>query len=144
MKRLEGDLTLDTSVLVEYLAGSDLGRKVKDYFENLGPDEKAHCSIYTLSELFYIICRLRGEEFAQQKIDEMLSSNMISVHGSVELAIKTGKLKCERAISLADCSSIAVATLTRTRAVFIEEEELKEEMDRSPFEAEILFLDHIT
>ncbi|MEM3430855.1 MAG: hypothetical protein QXN20_08175 [Candidatus Bathyarchaeia archaeon] len=74
----------------------------------------------------------------------MLSSNMISVHGSVELAIKTGKLKCERAISLADCSSIAVATLTRTRAVFIEGEELKEEMDRRPFEAEILFLDHIT
>ncbi|MBS7629125.1 PIN domain-containing protein, partial [Candidatus Bathyarchaeota archaeon] len=58
MKRLQGSLTLDTSVLVEYLAGSELGEKIREYFANLGPDEKAHCSIYTISELFYIICRL--------------------------------------------------------------------------------------
>ncbi|MBS7629124.1 hypothetical protein KEJ23_04015, partial [Candidatus Bathyarchaeota archaeon] len=79
-----------------------------------------------------------------QKINEMLSSNVISVHGSVELAVKTGELKCERTISLADCSSIAVATLTNSRAVFVGEDELKKEIGRRPFEAEIIFVDRIT
>jgi hypothetical protein len=92
LMRLQGSLTLGTSVLAEYLAGSELGGKVKDYFANLGPDEKAHCFIYTISELFYIICRLKGKEFAKQKICEMLSSNLISIHGSAGTSTGGGSI----------------------------------------------------
>ncbi|MGQ9469448.1 MAG: PIN domain-containing protein [Nitrososphaerales archaeon] len=141
MNRLQGNLTLDTSVMVEYLIGSKLGEKVRDYFANLKPDERAYCSLYTLSEIFYIMCRLKGKKFAHEKIDQMLLSNMISIHSSIELAMKTGELKCERAISLADCSSIATAVITNTKVVFTEEEELKREIARKPFELEIIFLE---
>lgn len=88
------------------------------------------------------MCRLRGRKFAHSKINQMLSSNMISVLSSIELALKTGELKCERSISLADCSSIATAILTNSKAVFAKEEELKKEMDRKPFEVEVVLLEH--
>ncbi|MBI2184237.1 MAG: PIN domain-containing protein [Thaumarchaeota archaeon] len=140
MKPLEKSLTFDSSVLIEYLIGSDIGKAVKQYFNDANPDEKAHCSLYVLSEIFYIMCRLKGREFAYDKISLLLSSNMISVHASTELALRTGELKCERAISLADCSSIATAAITGTKVVFAGEEELKREMARKPFETEILLL----
>jgi predicted nucleic acid-binding protein len=129
-------------VIVEYLIGSKLGEEVRDYFSNLKPDERVYCSLYALSEVFYVMCRLKGKEFAREKIAQMLLSNMISVHSSIELAIKTGELKCERAVSLADCSSIATAIITDTRVVFAEEEELKKEIERKPFEVEIIFLEY--
>ncbi len=73
-------------------------------------------------------------------MEKILLSNMISIHSSIELAMKTGELKCERAISLADCSSLATAIITNTKAVFTEEEELKREIAKKPFEVEIIFL----
>ncbi len=138
---MQGSLTLDTSAIIEYLIGSQLGEALRDYFANLKPDERAHCSLYTVSETFYVMCRLKGKEFAREKMKKILLSNMISIHGSIELAMKTGELKCERAISLADCSSIATAIITNTKAVFTEEEELKREIARKPFEVEIIFLE---
>ncbi len=140
MSRLQGNLTLDTSAIIEYLIGSHLGEAVKDYFANLKPDERAHCSLYTISETFYVMCRLKGKEFAREKMEKILLSNMISIHSSIELAMKTGELKCERAISLADCSSLATAIMTNTKAVFTEEEELRREIAKKPFEVEIIFL----
>ncbi len=140
MSRLQGNLTLDTSAIIEYLIGSHLGEDVRDYFANLKPDERAYCSLYTISETFYVMCRLKGKEFAREKMEKILLSNMISVHNSIELAMKTGELKCERAISLADCSSLATAIITNTKAVFTEEEELKKEIAKKPFEVEIIFL----
>jgi len=141
LRALQGNLTLDTSVLIEYLIGSDLGKAIRDYLFSLKPNEKAYCSLYTISEVFYIMCRLKGSGFAHEKMGRLLLSNMISVHASTELALKTGELKCERAISLADCSSIATAILTNTKAVFVEEEELRKEIARKPFETEIVFLE---
>ncbi|MGQ9719287.1 MAG: PIN domain-containing protein [Nitrososphaerales archaeon] len=141
MNRLQGNLTLDTSAIIEYLVGSHRGEAVRDYFANLKFDERAHCSLYTISEIFYVMCRLKGKDFAHEKIDHLLLSNMVSIHSSIELAMKTGELKCERAVSLADCSSIATAIVTNTRVVFAKEEELKREMARKPFEVEIIFLE---
>lgn len=141
MKRLQGSLTLDTSVLVEYLIGSNFGEAVRDYLANLRVNEKAYCSLHALSELFYIMCRLRGREFAREKIGEILQSNLLAVYSSTELALGIGEIKCERAISLADCSSIATAMLTKTRALFMGEEELKRELSRKPFQTKIFFLE---
>ena len=139
MKTLRGDITLDASALIEYLMGTELGRILKEYFETLKAGEKVYCSLYTISEIFYVICRLKGLKFA------MLNSRMIEVNNTERMALEAGRLKCERAISLGDCSCIATAKITRSKAVFARrEKELKKEMKKRPFNVEIIFLTEAT
>lgn len=141
MRGLRGNVALDSSVLIEYLTGTKTGKILKEYFETLKPEEKVSCSVLTLSEVFYVLCRLRGAKFAEEKINDMLASRILEVNDSVELAIGTGKIKCERAISLADCSCIATAEMTNAKAVFAKRErELTEEKEKTPFNVEIIFL----
>jgi len=141
LKSLRGNTSLDTSVLLEYLTGTNEGEILKQYFKTLKPEETVSCSIFTLSEIFYILCRLKGVRFAQEKINDMLKSQIIQIYNTADLAIQTGKIKCERAISIVDCSCIATAKLAKAKAVFArKEKELKREMERKPFEVEITFL----
>jgi len=139
---LRGNITLDTSAVIEYLTGTELGRIVKEYFQSLKPEEKVYCSLYALSEIFYVLCRLRGSEYATEKIGIMLHSRVVRVENTEEMALEAGRLKCERAISIADCSCIATAKITGSRAVFAQRErDLVKETKRRPFDVEILFLD---
>jgi hypothetical protein len=78
------------------------------------------------------------------KISQMIGSNMIQTVGSTELAIKTGRMKCERAISLADCSCLATAKEMNAYPVFATREiQLGREMKRKPFEVDPIFLQDI-
>jgi len=138
---LRGSVTLDTSAIVEYLTGTELGRIIKEYFETLKAEERVYCSLYSISELFYVLCRLKGSEYAAKKIDDMLTSNVIEVNNTTKMALEAGKLKCERAVSIGDCSCIATAKVTKSQAVFSQKEkELLKEMKRKPFDVKILFL----
>ena len=95
----------------------------------------------TISEVFYVLCRLRGAKFAEEKINDILASHVLDICYSAEIAIRTGKIKCVRSISLADCSCVAVAEMTKAKAVFAKrEKELVKEMERKPFSVEIIFL----
>jgi len=138
---LRGSVVLDTSAIIEYMMGTELGRIVKEYFETLKPEEKICCSLYAISEIFYVLCRVRGSDYALEKIASMLNSRVIEINNSEEVALKTGMLKCERAISIGDCSCIATAKITGSRAVFArKEKEIVDEMRRKPFAVELLFL----
>jgi len=122
--------------------GTKAGETIREYFETLRPEETANCSILAISEIFYILCRLRGATFAEDKINNMLKSQVLKIYKTTELATETGKFKCERAISLADCSCIATAKLAGAKAVFArKEKELVKEMERKPFDVEIAFLE---
>jgi len=141
LKHLRGNTSLDTSALIEYLTGTKAGETIKKYFQTLKPEETTNCSILTISEIFYILCRLEDSTFAENKVNDMLKSQILQVHNTTELAIQTGKIKCKRAISLADCSCIATAKLANAKAVFArKEKELVREMERKPFDVEITFL----
>jgi PIN domain nuclease of toxin-antitoxin system len=121
--------------------GTELGRIVKEYFETLKVEERVYCSLYSVSELFYILCRLKGSDFAAKKINEMFTSRVIEINNTTEMALEAGRLKCERAISMGDCSCIATAKITKSQAVFSrKEEELVKEIKRKTFDARILFL----
>lgn len=134
-------MTLDTSAIIEYLTGTKLGTIVKDYFETLKPDEKVYCSLYSISEIFYVLCRLKGLEYTVDRINTMLNSRVIEINNTEEMALKAGRLKCERAISIGDCSCIATAKITRSRAIFAQKEkEIVNTIKRKPFNVEILFL----
>jgi hypothetical protein len=122
--------------------GTKAGETLKTYFETLKPEETANCSVLAICEIYYVLCRLRGAEFADGKINDMLKSQVLEVYKSTELAIETGKIKCERTISLADASCIATGKLANAKAVFArEEKEIAREIKRKPFEVEIVFLE---
>jgi predicted nucleic acid-binding protein len=141
LKGLRGNIALDSSVLIEYLTGTKTGEILKQYFETLKPEEKVSCSLLTISEVFYVLCRLRGAKFAEEKINDMLTSRVLDICDSAEIAVRTGKIKCERSISLADCSCIAVAEMANAKAVFAKKEkELVKEIEKKPFNREIIFL----
>ena len=142
MRNLRGNTSLDTSALIEYLMGTKAGEVIKRYFETLKPEETTHCSLLAISEIFYILCRLKGVAFAEDKINRMLKSQALRVCNTTHLAAEAGKIKCERAMSLADCSCIAVAKLVDAKAVFARKErDFVREMERKPFDTEIVFLE---
>ena len=139
---MTGNTAFDSSTLIEYLMGTKAGETIREYFETLEPEETSNCSLLAISEIFYVLCRLRGATFAENKMNDMLRSQVLRIYNTTELAIETGKIKCERAISLADCSCIATAKLADAKAVFArKEEELTTEMERKPFDVEIIFLE---
>ncbi len=71
----------------------------------------------------------------------MLRSQVLKICSTTELAKEIGRIKCERAISSADCGCIATAKLNKAKAVFArKEEELPREIERRPFDVEIVFL----
>lgn len=158
LQELHGSLVLDTGVLVEYLIGSSkCGRIIREYFAALGRYDKIHVSIHAVSEICYILCRARsivtneeeqqsrknrsGRKFASEKLVDLLESNALIVHSSIDFAMKIGELKCERSLSIVDCSAIALAESLNLPACFVREKELEREISRKPFAVDILLLD---
>jgi len=145
LSALSGSTALDTSALVEYLMGAPTGALLRDYLKNLKAEDKVAASLLTIAETYYVLCRLEGQEFADEKLNQILSSRVIEIYNSLDLALETGRLKCQRTISLADCSCIATARHARAKAVFaFREEELVREMERKSFDVTVVFLQDMT
>lgn len=139
-QNLSGSLVLDTSILLEYFGATPLGKIVKEYFASLRPTDKVHLHLHTISELFYLLCRIKGRDFASSKLNEMLELNFITVHNSTSLAFSAGELKCAHSISLADCSCLATAEFLGIPAVFRREKELEHDLSRRPFRTRVILL----
>lgn len=70
-----------------------------------------------------------------------LACQMFSQGKLLEGDLEAGGLKYERAISIGDCSCIATAKITGSRAVFAQRErDLVNEIEKRPFDVEIVFL----
>jgi len=125
--------------------GAPTGALLRDYLKNLKAEDKVAASLLTIAETYYVLCRLEGQEFADEKLNQILSSRVIEIYNSLDLALETGRLKCQRTISLADCSCIATARHARAKAVFaFREEELVREMERKSFDVTVVFLQDMT
>jgi len=114
-------------VWIDYFLGTAVGEKLKNYFER--PTQKrVYLPLHAISEIYYILCRLRGESFADVCINNISVTRSITIDSSLSLARESGKTKCSRSISLVDCSCIALAKATGTTAVFKHlEKEIEEE-----------------
>jgi uncharacterized protein len=134
-------LSIDSGVILAYYLGEDLGKLVKSSI--LAPGNgNVYCSRQTISELFYMLCRRKGDEFASKAIETLLKSSYLSVVSSDEIDIQAGRYKCARAISLADCYVLAIAKIQSVPAVFARrEEEVEKELERKPFDVKLLFLE---
>jgi len=102
----------------------------------------AHTTELAIAELRYILCRKRGLKESKERVDKLLASGYIQVEDTSLLVDDAARMKCEKAISLADCFCLALAHKIRCAALFARREtDLTREMQRKPLDMELLFLE---
>lgn len=137
---LSGRLALDTSALIELTFSTSMGLKLKEAMKS-GLVE-ARTTELNITELRYILCRMLGLDESNDRADKLLASGYITVEDTSPLILDASKYKCERAISLADCFCLALAHKSFCSALFARrEKDLVKEIQRKPFDTEILFLE---
>jgi len=138
---LPGRLSIDSGVVLAYFLGERLGELVK--LEIFPPKDRTFlCNQLCLSELFYVLCRRKGREFARASTEMFLKAQYASVTATDELDAAAGAYKCERAISLADCYVLGLAKLEQAAALFARREgDLEKEVRRKPLDVPVHFLE---
>ena len=136
---LKGKLAIDTSALIELIYCDEPGQKLKKALEN--DLVQAWTTELAIAELRYVLCRKLGWPDSTDRVDKLLASGYIQVEDTVQLINEAAKTKCERAISLPDCFTLALAHKIAGTALFARKEhDLTKEMRKKPFEANIVFL----
>jgi uncharacterized protein with PIN domain len=140
---LPDTLALDSSVFIAYFLGEKTGQLVKDkILANEG--RSSSCSHLALAETFYVLCRERSREYAQQALELLEKTNYVTVHESASLDYLAAGYRCQRSISLGDCYAIGLAETIRGSAVFVRrEKDLRLEMDKRPFTVGLVFLEEL-
>ena len=139
---LSGTYALDTSVLIEMLAASSLGRYVMDGL--LTYSAEVYTSEVNLAEAEYVLCRKLGSAGSKSKVDNLRKSNYVNVADTEQVSRLAAQIKCERSLSLADCYSIAVAKANASKALFaFRERELTREIGRNPAGIPVVFLEDL-
>lgn len=134
-------LSVDSGVILAYFLGERLGELVKSQIFP-SKDRTIFCNRLCLSELFYVLCRRKGEAFARESTNAFLRAQYASVIASDELDMAAGTIKCERAISLADCYVLGLAKLEGVTALFAKrEKELEKEIEERAFDIPVQFLE---
>jgi len=137
---LNGKLALDTSALIELLYSTPAGAVLREKLKQ-GQIE-AFTTELNIAELRYVLCRKLGLKEAGVRVETLLASGYIIVEDFSALIADASELKCKRAISLADCFCLALAQKTSSKALFAtREKDLTNEMQKTPFETEIIFLE---
>ena len=132
-------LALDGGVLLALALGEPGAEGLRDAIGGLEVEALTH--ELSVVEMTYVLCRRAGPAVALRKKSLLLRSGVVRVVSVSELADEAALIKCERAISLADCFTIALARVYGCPAVFAKKEkELEREMERRPFNVEMLFL----
>jgi len=141
MKRgLSGRLALDTSTLIELMFSTPSGIVLKEALKE-GLVEACTTEL-SIAELRYVLCRRLGLAESNERIEKLLVSGYITVEDISTLIIDASRYKCERTISLADCFCLVLAHKSFCSCLFArKEKELAKEMQKKPFDIEVLFLE---
>ena len=139
-KDLKGKLAIDTSALIELIYCEAIGLKLKTALEKASVE--AWTTEIAIAEMKYVLCRKLGWTESNERVTKLLASGYIQIEDTLTLINEASKTKCKRAISLPDCFTLALAQKIGGYALFArKEQDLTCEMQRKPFEVEILFLD---
>jgi hypothetical protein len=102
----------------------------------------ANTCYFNLSEAEVVLCRLLGRMQARSKVDSLVRSNYFNLTDVAELYANAAEIKFERALALGQSYTIANAKVTGSIALFaFQEEDLKSEMEKKPFDVKIRFVD---
>jgi len=127
-------------VLIELVYSTPAGYRLREKLKQ-GLVE-AFTTELNIAELRYVLCRKLGLKESKVKVEKLLASGYIAVEDLSALIVEASELKCQRAISLADCFCLELARKTASKVLFARrEKDLVNEMKKKSFEVEILFLE---
>jgi uncharacterized protein len=142
-EKLPETVSIDSGVVLAYLLGEPVGALVRSEILTKGRGG-VYCAGPAVAELFYILCRRRGEKFALEAVDALLGSGYVNVASSTRLDVEAGSYKCGRSVSLADSYVFALAKLLGGAAVFARrEEDVAREAAKKGFDVGIVFLEDL-
>ncbi len=136
------DLVLDGGVLIALAVGDKLSDSIRHKIINDEVRAKSH--ELAITEMMYVLCRSLGWEVARTKRDYLADSGLFTIDTTAEIMNDAARIKCERALALPDCFTLASARKHGCKAVFVRmEDELKKEISKKPFDMEISYLEEI-
>jgi hypothetical protein len=144
-EKLPETLSIDSGVVLAYLLGEEpVGGLVRSEILTRGKGG-VFCAGSAVAELFYILCRRKGEEFALEAVDALLGSGYVNVASSTRLDVEAGRCKCAWSMSLADSYVFALAKLLGGTAVFARrEEDVARETAKEEFDVDMVFLEDMS
>ena len=100
---------LDTKALIAFFNNEEGAKNVEKILKEIDENKaEGFVSAITLTEIYYLYSRERGEDFAKRKIEQIKLSNLKMVVIDDEMAIKAGVYKI-KAIPIADALIAASA-----------------------------------
>jgi predicted nucleic acid-binding protein len=139
MSREAEVVALDGGVLIALAVGEELSGSIKDRI--IRNEVRAVTHELALTEMAYMLCRNLGWDLASTKLEYLTSSGLVSIDETSELIKDAAMIKCERALALPDCFTLASAKRHRCKALFVRmEEELRKEISSRSLGVDVAFL----
>ncbi len=113
---LRGDMVLDTSILVEIVFATDIGRELIDHI--LNDVIRPYTTTLNITETLYIVCRLLGIEEAKKRVNLLVDSGYLEIVNSDNVSLSAAECKCRFPISMVDCHTLALAREYKIPALF--------------------------
>lgn len=136
---LKGNIALDGGVLIALALHGEHTSLLREKI--LNREVEPFTTSLACTELLYILCRRMDWKTAHKKLSLLKNSRMIYTEGTKHIMEEAGKMKCKRSLALPDCFTISLAKAIGGKAIFARrEQELLDEMERKPFDVDILFL----
>ena len=108
---------LDTKALIAFFNNEEGAKNVEKILKEIDENKaEGFVSAITLTEIYYLYSRERGEDFAKRKIEQIKLSNLKMVVIDDEIAIKAGVHKI-KAIPIADALIAASAYFVDAKVV---------------------------
>lgn len=138
---LEGDIVLDTSILIEIALVTENGKELTKLIidDALIP----YTTSLNIMETLYVLCRLLGMKEAEKRVDLIINSGYFNIVSSDRVSRSAAQCKCLFPISIVDCHTLALAKEYNLPALFYKmEKEFKPIIDnlKKWVKNEILFL----
>lgn len=136
---LASSLVIDTGLFIDFFSDGPLADFVEKQILNNEEVKTIYIHDYTIAEVYYVICRQKGEEEAQKIVAQLEKITYIVPPN--ELRLIAGKIKCERTISLSDCFTCSIAIKFQIPVLFKSERELRKEKLKKEFDFKIHLID---
>ena len=108
---------LDTKTLIAFFNNENGAKNVEKILNDVDENKaEGFVSAITLTEIYYLYARERGDDFAKRKIEQIKLSNLMMVVINEEIAIKAGEYKI-KAIPIADALIAASAYFVGAKVV---------------------------
>lgn len=132
-------VVLDGGVLIALATGDEISNPIKDRIKR--NEVRALTHELALTEMTYMLCRNLGWDTAAAKLEYLANSGFVSIDETSELIKDAAMLKCERALALPDCFTLAAAKRNQCKALFVKmEEELRKELSKKSVGVDVSFL----